>query len=330
MQIINDLFGIFMKIRCLSFFFIVVFFGLGSTTLLAKTALQEAEFDTIMDLLNDRILTTEQKKDIRVALGKVELTPVKPKGSSPKTKLSPPDFGSPKRYKIGNTGKHLLISPPKMKGDTFDPETRKHNVVYIQTLTKDGYPLIKREERILFPKTVLVNKKWQETNKKNLNHALLMIENQIREWVKNNKDIFHKTTYVGLAKTFRKRAGDHGRDFNTEKAFDWFEEGDSGASLEFGKKVNFTIKAVELSDSDLRISPLVYDIPDQWLALVEVLVGTLLNSTMKAGTLLGNDEAKIRYEEYFASSVRKKGIKNEGVIEDLFEDTCRKVLGMDD
>lgn len=233
--------------------------------------------------------------------------------------LSPPDKARAVK-KMGIGERTIFVSPAHVEGDMFKAREHDNNVIYAHMLTKGQDPLIDRNDRIDFP-SLLGGLPITEGN---LNHALLAIENKVRGWIHGNRRIYFNTTYIGLAEKLVSRAHGHGASFNAfnkelaaagfmktciyEKDLEYDDEEvvaidmpltcDDMIPLGNGKKVKFSRKAARLMQANIRMSPLVYNIPKHWLKVVEVLVGTLFNSTQKAGTLLGDEASKERIDQY--------------------------------
>lgn len=316
------------------------------------------ELREMIELIASRELAFEQAQAIENAIrestkASALSTPIKRKHHDTDDEDEPLPLAPKFRVNrdLGN-GSKLLCSPAGQKGDKFLPEAHDHHVIYAHMLTKDKNPLIPRNDRLNFP-TLLGRTKITE---KNLNHALLTIENKIREWIHYDRKIYYHTTYIGLAENLAHRAYGHSSSFSsvskkfTTKGFDLPDveeerEGEDGFTyddkgvipLGVGKKVRFTMMAKDLFKAHVRMSPLIYDIPQQWMPLVEVLVGHLFNSTYKAGTVLGNEEAIERFDEYIKSEVRlgkydpkkKIGVRFPGEIEEMHRRTVRHLLGID-
>lgn len=326
-----------LKFSILAWFFLFSYYSFG-------LILPEKELAQILATLDSYTASDEQQA---IIIAKLKKTSEKkgcydtPSSKDKKTKAkdSSAPLSTPKKIKleknsIGYSGKSFIISPEKQPYDKFDPKLRKFNTIYAHMLTETGEPLIARNDRIDFL-SLLKNKKITEAN---LDRALLRIENKIAKWIKGNEDIFYRTTYVGLAKCFRHRALAHRRDVRPPKDKLSYEGDSSDDSLEdadveedteddfSSKKVEFTIKAAKSMNCHVRMSPLIYRIPEKWLPLVEVLVGTFLNSTMKAGTLLGNNAARKRFQQYLNSDVRAEGLAYPGLIDDLHNNVRMRIL----
>ena len=221
---------------------------------------------------------------------------------------------------LGPRGWKLFLSPAKEEGDLFTKDQREFFVVYAHMLVDDK-PLVPRNNRIWFPDLL----GGQNITERNLDQALLSIENIIRQWIHDDEEIYHYTIYVGLAKRLAPRAHAHGtslrnlqkevaknkrvKKVNGRKKFVMSDEDeDQYMLIGSNKKARFSIQAAEAAGRHIRMSPLVFNVPPRWLPLVEVLVGSIFNSTQKSGTFLGNKKARERFFNYLHSKIRTEGL----------------------
>lgn len=182
---------------------------------------------------------------------------------------------------------HLLeISPTK---------TGKKNAVYGHFCDVEGEfnHIPPSVDRIDF--TVLLNQELNDDDK--LFYALREAEIKINEWVKNNQDFMQKTLYVGLAKNTEQRIKGHLRDC-AEIEYD-----NDGDIIEANQKIKWMTTASGLGHT-MRMSSLVYNIPEKYLPVVEVMVGELLDVRHKGTTVLGNHEAYEVLAQYHNSPKR--------------------------
>lgn len=236
-----------------------------------------------------------------------------------------------------NNNRSFYASPGFVEGDKEAPRARDNFVVYAHMLTKGKEPLIDRNDRIKFPEIL----SGREVTASNLDEALLAIENKVREWIHQNKNIYYSTTYIGLAENLVHRAHGHvgdARKFQHEISkigiklpkisHAMIYDDDNVFPLTVNKKIWFTLKAAKAMNANVRMSPLVYDIPKKWLPLVEILVGNLFNATQKAGTILGNSRGYERYRKYLESHLRTR-IVHKDEIEQYHRKIFRALLGIE-
>lgn len=216
----------------------------------------------------------------------------------------------------------FVHSPVKFKKDGGLGYEARKNVVYVHFKYEKGDTsfIPKKENRLYFSKLVPANK---EITDKIFRRSMLKIEKQIRRWIKKNPDFFNKALYVGLAENSSHRAQGHKQDLADIK------EGEPSSIYEKSKKVK-SVKDSWNEGCDVYMCELVHEIPQEYLPVVEVLVGELLDARSKGNTLLGNNEAYDRVKGYFESKRRIKALKDAGlerVCEDLKAEKIAKTLG---
>lgn len=159
-------------------------------------------------------------------------------------------------------------------------------------------------------------------NNKNLSQALLAVETAIRKLIQKNNNLYYRTVYVGLAENASHRAQGHRSDFN--KLMD-DEDKDFGICRYHPNRKARFIASTWNQQLDVRMSSLVYDIPRQYLPVIEVLVGVQFNVLSKANSLLGDDAAWNIVRAYMNSSERSKELTKRDLF-DLIENLDDQVL----
>lgn len=297
----------------------------------ATDCMRECDFEKIIYLLDNNNLSPEQRDAIERSLNRCvdANTPKKKRGRD--DEIEPEILETPALPKkaravtdIGTHGWKLFLSPAKEEGDLFTKDQREFFVVYAHMLVKSE-ALVPREDRIWFPDLL----DGEKITGKNLDQALLKIENTITQWIYNDEEVYRYTIYVGMAKRLAPRAYAHGsslrnlqkeiakrkkvKTINGRKKFATVKpiiEADEDEYMLIGsnKKARFSIQAAEAAGRHIRMSPLVFNVPEKWLPLVEILVGSIFNSTQKSGTFLGNKKSADRFFKYWNSKTRTEGL----------------------
>lgn len=203
------------------------------------------------------------------------------------------------------------ISPIKaMKAGGIGKKIRER-AVYVHFACKDNdFSFIPQHaDRVDF-ETLFSDDDFKDED---LNSALLKAEIKIMQWIEKDIEFYNKALYVGLAKNASHRSSGHKSDCSK------IDENEDISYIEASKKLDW-ISGVWNDGYDVRMSCLIYQIPEEYLPVVEILMGELLNIRAKGNTLLGNDEAYKRFNAYFASAARKQRLKKEnlhGICENL-------------
>lgn len=192
---------------------------LSCSVQLSAKKMSEDDLKQVIDLITANEVDLKQKEEIQTALVRsYSEKSIKRKSLEPDECPSSP----PPKCRINRDlgeGVKLMCSPGAQKGDNFAANSHDYNVVYAHMLTMDGRPLIPRNDRIEFPKLLGEDAKGKsiKITEKNLDYALLKIENKIRNWIHENENIYYHTTYVGLADNLAHRASGHSVDLGQGK-----------------------------------------------------------------------------------------------------------------
>jgi hypothetical protein len=229
---------------------------------------------------------------------------------------------SPLAYQSGN----FIISPIKTKKDGGIGMAIRHYSIYamIAVIGDDLSYVPSHKNRIKFSSILGEKTKIKDSN---LDRALLKVETAIRGWIKKDPNLYYRTVYVGLAENASKRVQGHKSDLR-----ELIDEDDEIGICRYNphRKSRFIASAWN-QNFNIRMSPLIYSIPEQYLPIVEVLVGVQFNVLSKGNSLLGNDAAWKHVAAYMKSANRKEVLTKLGLydlVEKLDDQLLMSILNM--
>lgn len=215
------------------------------------------------------------------------------------------------------TSGNVTISPIKPKAEGGPGRQIREFAIYgmIAYMSGDDGHIPSHDKRINFG-TILGAKKISD---KNLSEALVATEIKIRNWLKENARLYDLTLYVGLAKNMSTRFPGHKSDLKL------VQEDTQMCRWSSSRKERIIGSVLKLG-YETKMSALVFNIPEKYLPIVEILVGLQFNVLAKGSSKLGDDQSWLEIAKYMKSEARANALHNAGLLNivEQFDDMLLK------